>query len=315
MRALAWGPGSPDDGMKLGVLSNRYSDGNGGYSAIAVFARGRTDVVAEAPENLDGLADALKRLADAGVELLAIDGGDGTVRDVLTALPEAFGDKEPLLAILPSGKTNVIARDVGMCGRGVAGVRQLIAANGRGRVIERPVLEALRDGMPPIRGLFFGTGIFTYATQMAGQWTFDRGIKQSWGVALTLLRVVWRHWRGEAESSPIAIGAETPSAQFLVLATTLEKLMLGLWPFPRVGAGRLHWVALGAPPRRLLQALIAAWRGRVAPRPGLRGGQTDELHLHLNCPFVVDGEVYPPGPDGVCLRLGRPLRFFALKAL
>lgn len=301
--------------MKLGVISNRYSDGNGGYSAIAAFARGRTDILAEAPESLEGLHDALARLAAAGVELLAIDGGDGTVRDVLTALPEVFGDREPLLAILPSGKTNVIARDVGMCGHGVAGVRRLIAAKGRGRVVERPVLEAVREGLPPIRGLFFGAGIFTYATQMAGQWTFDRGIKQSWGVALTMLRVIWRHLRGAHEGSQMAVGDEAPSAQFIVLATSLQKLMLGLWPFPREGAGQLHWLALAAPPRRLLPALLAAWRGRVSTRRGLRGGRTDELHLHLNSPFVVDGEIYPPGPDGVRLRLGRPLRFLSLKVL
>lgn len=301
--------------MKLGVVSNRYSDGNGGFSAIAAFAAKRNDVLVEAPESLEGLPDALARLAAAGVDTLAIDGGDGTVRDVLTAMPQAFGESWPVLAILPSGKTNVIARDVGMCGHGVAGVRRLIASHGKGRVVERDVLEAVREGLPPVRGMFFGAGIFTYATQMAGQWTFDRGIKQSWGVALTVLRVLGRHLCGLHEGTPMAFNGGASEPQFIMLATSLQKLMLGLWPFPRDGVGRLHWLAVSAPPRRLVGALLAAWRGRVTCRPGYRGGCCDELVLHIDQPFVVDGEVYQPGPGGVTLRLGPKLRFLSLKSL
>ncbi|MGB8600946.1 MAG: diacylglycerol kinase family protein [Rhizomicrobium sp.] len=301
--------------MKLGVISNRYSDGNGGSSAIAAFARTHSDVLVEAPESLDGLPDALARLAAAGVNHLAIDGGDGTVRDVLTAMPAAFGDAWPVLAILPSGKTNVIARDVGMCGHGVSGVRRLLASNGKGRIVEREVLEAVREGLPLVRGMFFGAGIFTYATEMAGQWTFDRGIKQSWGVALTLLRVLARHLCGLHEGTPMAFDGAAPEPQFIMLATSLQKLMLGLWPFPRVGTGDLHWLAVAAPPRGLVGALWAAWHGRLTPRPGYRGGRCDQLDLHINSPFVVDGEVYQPGSGGVRLRLGPKLRFLALKTL
>ena len=41
-----------------------------------------------------------------------MDGGDGTLREVLTALPGAFATP-PLLAVLPSGKTNILALDLG----------------------------------------------------------------------------------------------------------------------------------------------------------------------------------------------------------
>ena len=55
-------------------------------------------------------------LARDGLDLLVIDGGDGTVRDVISLLPHTFGEAPPLLAVLPSGKTNVLAIDLGTPG-------------------------------------------------------------------------------------------------------------------------------------------------------------------------------------------------------
>src|SRR3546814_6394575 len=60
------------------------------------------------------LNETLERFAAEGVDLLVVDGGDGTVRDVISAAPAAFGDRMPRMAILPSGKTNALALDLGV---------------------------------------------------------------------------------------------------------------------------------------------------------------------------------------------------------
>ena len=46
--------------------------------------------------------------------MLAINGGDGTVQAVLTEIHNGghFGDAAPPVAVLPSGKTNLIALDL-----------------------------------------------------------------------------------------------------------------------------------------------------------------------------------------------------------
>ena len=65
------------------------------------------------PEDPAQLFPALRRFAAEGVDLVVIDGGDGTVREVITRLPEAYGGPMPRLAVVPNGKTNALAIDIG----------------------------------------------------------------------------------------------------------------------------------------------------------------------------------------------------------
>lgn len=305
----------------LGIISNRYSDGNGGHSAIAGYAAAQPGMVFAAPDDLADLPGVIRDFARRGVGVIAVDGGDGTIRDVLSVLSEGYGADWPAIAVLPSGKTNLIARDVGTFGGGLSGLRRLVDAAERhlaGAVwTERHCLEVVWRDDPGrvLRGLFFGAGIFTYATRMAGQWSHRRGIKQSPAVAVVIARVLWQTLRGRRGGTLMAVSpdsaAETAeSKRFLVLATTLQHLVLGLWPFPP-GGGPLHWLDVQAPPRRLIHALWTAWRGRLAARPefGYHGGGARELSIRLRAPFVVDGELYDPGADGIVLRAGPPIRF------
>lgn len=307
----------------LGVISNRFSDGNGGRSALADFATAQRGVVFAEPVGTAALPEVMRDFARRGVTVIAVDGGDGTIRDVLSVLSEGYGADWPAIAVLPSGKTNLIARDVGTFGGGLGGLRRLVTAAEAqlaGAVwTERHCLEVVWRDEPQrvLRGLFFGAGIFTYATRMAGQWSHSRGIKQASAVLLILARVLWQTLtrRQAPGGTSMAVSpdptAETAEAKrFLVLATTLQTLMLGLWPFPP-GNGPLHWLDIQAPPRRLVRSLWAAWRGRLSARPehGYGGGGTRELTIRLRDPFVVDGEVFEPGLGGIVLRAGPPIRF------
>jgi hypothetical protein len=92
--------------------------------------------------------------------------------------------------------------------------------------------------------------------------------------------------------------------RFLLLATSLDRLMLGLWPFWGEGAGPVRWLDVAAPPKRLAAALWAARQGRPGPwmpAAGYRSGRADRLAIRLRTPFVLDGEVFEPGPDGLVL--------------
>ena len=98
--------------MRAGVLRNPHSHANRREGALP---RPRTDVLFAQPQSAGHVAEAVRRFAEGGVELLVIDGGDGTIREVLTALPIIYGDAPPpLLSLVPSGKTNVLAFDLGV---------------------------------------------------------------------------------------------------------------------------------------------------------------------------------------------------------
>ena len=92
--------------------------------------------------------------------------------------------------------------------------------------------------------------------------------------------------------------------RFLLLATTLDRLMLGLRPFWGDGRGAVRWLDVQAPPRRLAAALWAGGRGRPEPwmaAAGYNSGRAERLRVAMDEPFVLDGEVFEPGPGGVLL--------------
>lgn len=301
---------------RLGVLSNRYADGNRGGPPLSP----RAGVTIAAPDGIAEIPAALARFAEAGVEVVAVDGGDGTLREVLSALPAAFGDRRPAIALIASGKTNVAARDVGGFGTGDAAVARLAAhLDAGGGTAERHCLEVLLPGRPPVRGFVVGAAMFAHATRMAGAWSHDRGIKQGAGVAMVIARVLaqvlgGRIGPGVARLSIAADGAAPPppTPHFLFLASTLHRLSLGLRPFPQGGAGELRWLGVDAPPTRLLRQLRRAWSGTVVREPGYAGGGAARLDLALDGALVVDGELYET--ETATVRLGEEIRFVAPNA-
>ncbi|RPJ69302.1 MAG: hypothetical protein EHM15_13075, partial [Desulfobacteraceae bacterium] len=81
------------------------------------------------------VSSALRELARAEVDLVAVNSGDGTVQAVLTSLfVERPFPSLPLLALLAGGTTNMTALDLGLRGSVAGGLRRLIhwARSGEG---------------------------------------------------------------------------------------------------------------------------------------------------------------------------------------
>jgi len=259
---------------------------------------------------------------------VVVDGGDGTVRDVLTELPVAFGPALPALALIPSGKTNLIARDVGALsckGDGVDRLRAAIAGTRQLRCTLRPALQVsgLQTGEPTLCGMLFGAAAFTRATALANESLHPRGIHHSAAVALAIASFIARATLGAerrrlmaGEPMEIGIDGEPPlrGPRFLVMVTPLERLMLGLWPFAERGHGPLHWLGLKAPPNRLAGVIMHALRGKAPPwlaEAGHASGRANEVTLRLESSFILDGEIFQPGPEGVRLTPTPPIRFLS----
>lgn len=298
--------------IRAGVIRNRRSHRNR-RAFPAPIPDDVLDVLAEQEGELFG---GLRHMAAEGVDLVIIDGGDGTVREVLTRLPEAFGGRIPRLALVPNGKTNALALDLGVpLGTTLESI--LAAARDGKRPKRRHCLEVCRPGLalPERRGFLFGLGAFVMATELA-QRNHDRGFFDNAAIGVTLAGAVvhtlfggpndpWR--RGE----PVAAGfdADGPRARFLVLASTLKRLPLGLQPFGPPHEG-LKVLSVESPPRRLIKALPVVLSGRDEPWLASCGYRRDDLtELALDFPgdFVLDGEVFEGGE--LSLRQGPELEF------
>ncbi|MDZ4372412.1 MAG: diacylglycerol kinase family protein [Phenylobacterium sp.] len=270
------------------------------------------EIVPEDPAELDG---GLRRLAALNANLVVIDGGDGTVREVLSRLPEAFEGRIPRLAVLPNGKTNALALDIGTP-LGTRLEQVLVAAEAGRPTKRRQCLEIVRRGAaaPEHRGFLFGAGAFVRATELA-QRNHGLGVFDNAAVALTLGGAVLRtlaggprdSWRrGEAGTLSLAPGA---NQWFLVMASTLKRFPLGLRPYgdPREG---LKVLSVTAPPRRLPQALPVLLRGKDASwleAAGYRRHDVAAFEFAFDGEYVLDGERYPGGD--LTVRQGPSLEF------
>jgi hypothetical protein len=323
---LAPGAGPrPRSGGRTGLIRNPLSRRNrkaGARDAMAV-----ADVLVAEPDSVEALAETLRDFARREVGLVIVDGGDGTVREVLTALPAGYGEAPPRLAVLSSGTTNLIAADVG-AGRADPSTVQMLAAIARAGAgaasVERRSSLAVSwpDGSrPTVHGMFLGAAAFTRATEISVRLVRQGRIDESAGVAATLMSALAQTFAGPErerwlQGDPMTVtldGAEPEAgARFVFMASTLHKLVLGIWPFWGGGEG-VRYLDVASPPRRLVAALPAVMRGR--PRPwmqaaGYRSGATSSIDVALDQPFVIDGEVFEAGPGGVVrLSAGLDLEF------
>ena len=290
--------------MRAGVIRNPQSHANRGEGEVSAP---RADVLFAQPESPGDVAAEVRRFAEAGCELVVIDGGDGTVREVLSALPAAFGDTPPLLSVISSGKTNILAFDLGVRGSWTLDAILAAASQTDARVRLRSPLEVRREGGTalPLRGFMFGAAGLVRATSLASG-LHRAHVFHNVSVALTLAGAVgqlvtggdddaWR--RGETLSLSIDGGPARSGPRLVTMATTLQRLPFRMRPFgpPRHG---LKVLDVDAPPRRLGRALPTLLWGRGEGwlvKNGYRRGDVRDLRLTLDGPVVLDGEIYPGG--------------------
>ncbi len=306
----------------VGLIRNPRSRRNIGAGNALVY---RHNVIVEAPETREALRDALEVFAARGIDLLVIDGGDGTIRDVLTCAGDSFGDQWPDIAILPTGKTNALAIDLDLPADWT--LDEAMEAAVRGRTIARSPVEIVDRAVarPRVRGFLFGAGGFVDATQLA-QHTHKAGAFNGLAVGLALAGAIGSTLFGRADNrwrrgSRIALrysadarpthGAQTTSdmARYMMLASTLERLPVGLKPFGRMRPG-LKSLVVDAPPRGLASSvpfLLAGHEGAWLEARGYHRIDASAFDVDLDAGFILDGEIFPGGQYRVSQ--GLPLRF------
>ena len=307
---------------RVGLISNPRSHHNRRTPSLWSDHPG---VIGRAPSTRAELREVLASFADRGIDLLAIDGGDGTVRDVLTCAGDVWRGAWPDILLLPAGKTNALAGDIGV--PAAWGLEDGLAAAARGRTAVRTPLEITPADDPDakVRGFIFGAGAFVDATALA-QRTHRAGAFNSiavalalgWGVAQTMFGGADSAWRAGSrvglEFDPRArrMHDTRPDGiddRYLVFASTLHRMPAGLKPFgdPR---GGLKTLVVDAPPRRLAvmtAPLLAGSQSLNLERRGYHRVDAHRVTIDIPTRFILDGETFPPG--AYVLREADALRF------
>lgn len=314
---------------RLAVLGNPYSGGNRrGMDAVAEVAAAHG--IAHATTNsIDELDATLRDFAEQEVEVLAINGGDGTLDAAITAMRNRrpFA-REPVIALLRGGTTNMVHDDVGLRGAPAAALQRVIDACHESRierhVRERPVI-AFRHGpdTEPAFGFFFGTAAVPRAIRATRQRLHPRGLAGPVGDSLSLVWTMLRLIAGRIEADPVLRpirvawslddGARAEAEMVVLVATTLNRLLLGLRPVrpddDGFGVAALTW-----PYRRLWRRLPAFLRG-VGPDAvdGLWRARARRLELACGAGYTMDGEMFAADDDApVILEAAPPVRFLVV---
>jgi diacylglycerol kinase family enzyme len=295
----------------IGVLINPLSGGNlNGLGSIRSVIDDFPRVIHRDVQTPQEVLDALLDFSRRNVNLLAVNGGDGTVQAVLTNL---FLHRPfrvmPLLAVLQSGTTSMTARDVGFSGSRIRSLQKLFkwAATGEGEptIVERPVLQVQAPGHQMYYGMFFGASAIYQGIEYFHRKINTKGLRGELGPGITILRFLWsavRQRSGFIPPIPVSVTVdEKPPKKFdsfVLLVSTLERLFLGIHPYWGIESGPLHYTAVRAFPQHLLMALPALLRGRRShvgtKENGFYSHNAHEIKLFFDGGFTLDGQLYTP---------------------
>lgn len=268
------------------------------------------------------LSRAVERLRAARIDLLAVNGGDGTGHQVLTAWCRASpGAPLPSLLLLRGGSTNAVATGNGVRGRPERILREALARLRRGEPIpaaERDLLRVRADGGEPLHGFLFGTGAMVAFLEAHGSARLHSAAGAAWLLARAaasalaggrLAASLVRRDRLQVSTD----GDEWPDASYLALAAgSTPHVGFGFPAFHRCAEqpGFFHAVGITGSLARLALSLPLVRRGA----PWRRSLAQDEVARSLRLQaeedgirFTLDGDLYGPARS-VSVETGPPVR-------
>jgi diacylglycerol kinase (ATP) len=301
--------------VRIGLLNNlRAGRRRPAAERLARVLRGRTDVVSVETEGAHELGPALAELERREIDVLVLNGGDGTVQCALSALLRDPGrERLPAIAPVRGGRTNSISADLGADRDPARGLACLLAAADAGQLdrltVARPVLRvrSARRG-PDQYGMAFGAGLIYRAIRLVHR-SFAPGQQGVFGAGLVtgalVGKVLFRPSSGILTPDKCQVrvdGRDLVDAElYLLIASTLERLFLRINPFwgrepggvrLTALASRAQWMALAAP--GILAGRPPRWLSRER---GYASERAERAELRISCGFTIDGELFDPEPE------------------
>jgi len=270
--------------------------------------------LAVAPVGASEVASGLRELAAGGVDLVAVNGGDGTLQRVLTeVLRGGIFPHTPLIAPLRSGRTNMCALDLGTSRDPVRSMERILAAVAEDRieplVVERHVLRVAiePDGIVEY-GMFCGLGMIHRAIQLVHS-MFPPGRRQGvFGAGVVMAGLIVRITSGigggtlTPDSLEVTVDGRNLGRRpyRVVIASTLDRFFLRLRPFWGEEDAPVRLTTIGrrvlANPVRLFKALRGVRPVKPHPEKPIGSYNAHCVEISLDCGLTIDGELFDPVP-------------------
>jgi diacylglycerol kinase (ATP) len=299
--------------VRIGLLNNlRAGRSNPQVRKILSLLKNYPEVAHIETTSVRSVPEALASLARQNVELLVVNGGDGTLQYTLTQMLTTDDFPSiPMVAPLRGGRTNMTAMDIGAHRDPVKGLQSLMEDVKAGRIedrlVDRPLLrvETLRDRRIHY-GFFFGAGMIHRAIDLTHS-IFPPGRSQgSFGAGIVtaglLLKAIAKRSDGvlTPDKAQIILDGElVGSGEFtLIIASSLQRLFLKINPFWGLEEAPVRFTAMASSCERTAAAAPGILRGKprsfVKPAAGYTSRNVDVAELRIDAGFTVDGETIQP---------------------
>jgi hypothetical protein len=301
---------------------------------VRAFCAENKDIFHYEVEHADQIGMALRTIARVKPSVLVINGGDGTVQAALTELHHGghFGDNIPPVAVLPNGKTNLIAHDLGADGDPIEALKRVLMlarTDMMPHIVSRELIS-LSDGnrLRPEIGMFLGGAGLADVILFCRHKVYPLGLPNGFSHLLTGFAALFSNISGlranflPPRPSPMTVSivrhGQIQGRFAFLMVTTLQRLLLGYSSSNDDRVGALQLLVIERSPMTLMRALIAALRGRLGHGQvtGVHVDRGDEIMIegaHSN--VILDGELFEADEGRpIVLTTTRPVPFLRLAA-
>lgn len=297
----------------VALLSNPKSTGNRAMlPRVRNYCANHPDIFHYEVEHVDQIGRALQTIARVEPAVIVINGGDGTVQAALTELyqGEHFKGKVPPIAVLPNGKTNLIALDLGTYGDPLKALDRIVelAKTGLDQHVVARELISLSDGQVgsrPVLGMFLGgAGLADYILYCRHR-IYPLGLSNGLSHFLTAMAVVFSLLLGiggkymPPRARPIKVSlireGQLRGRFSLLIVTTLEKLLLGARAGSGDAVGSMKLMAVDQSLPALFRMLFASVSGQLGKHKltGIHLERGDMIRIEGDHSSVIlDGELF-----------------------
>ena len=260
----------------------------------------------------DALPSAVAKAAEAGVDHVVIEGGDGTVQGVISAFlyqADKF-NSFPSFSIVPGGMTNQVAKNIGLKSAGSKWVNS--ALNGPMKALEIPLLNVIDSEGPSYAGFLFSTGAIPQITRYTTGELHRKGIGGSAAVLGGIFKGMRGDDKGLMQTTPLRMEGLFDGLHLGTVVTTLPSLIMRLDPFWGDGEGpiRVTWVDQSY--KGLGKNILQIWMGQKSKdrsSDGFYSKRVNEISYEYKGDIVLDGEFLSIPSGKFTVRPTRPVTF------
>jgi len=272
----------------------------------------------EVTQSLEDLQKVAERFRDSHIDILAVNGGDGTISRTLTAFIKAYGDQPlPKVALLRGGTINVLASNLKIRGTSPKILFRLCEAYSSDEPLETKTLSTLEVGGH--FGFLFADGVSCNFLE-----EFYKNKTGKFGVCWLVIKLVFSTlFKGKLfkrlltnQRLLIKPDAAKPrsSISCTVMAATIERMPFGFKLFPDAlkDKNKMQYFDIFVDPAKvllrlpwlLLQNKTGNYRDKISDCC-----ETLTINSVSSYTYSLDGELHQSNQESTILKVGPSVEF------